>query len=276
VLRYAIAFTELNRVLGHFSRVFDVRTTFFDMDGHELAGLDVKARSGFCCRQRRDPAFAARCVACDRHHIEEARRTGESLVYRCHSGLIEAVVPLRDEAGGFLGALVFGQIRPRRGKRRRLPTTLRRLYLGLPESSEAHVRDVAQLLQYVSEHIIRSQLVRRRNPDWAERLDRYIDEHIGERLTLAGLARAIHVSPSFLSHRAASELGRPPLKHVVEKRLQLARRRLRAGATVREVASDLGFYDAFHFSRRFKARFGCSPTRYASGAGAERPDDDPS
>jgi len=273
VLRYAIAFTELNRVLGHFSRVFDVRTTFFDMDGHELEGLDVKAMSGFCGRQRRDPAFDARCVACDRDHIGEARRTGDTLVYRCHSGLIEAVVPLRDGAGGFLGALVFGQIRPRSASGRRLRPTLRRLYLSLPESTEVRVRDVAQLLQYVSEHIIRSQLVRRRGPDWAERLDRYVDEHIGERLTLADLAHAIHVSPSFLSHRAAGELGRPPLKHVAEKRLQLARRRLRAGATVREVASELGFYDAFHFSRRFKARFGCAPTRYASGAGADRPDD---
>jgi AraC-like DNA-binding protein len=184
------------------------------------------------------------------------------------------VVPLRDEAGGFLGALVFGQIRPRGAEGRTLPTTLRRLYLALPESNETRVRDVAQLLQYVSEHIIRSQLVRRRSPDWAERLDRYIDEHIGERLTLAGLARAIHVSPSFLSHRAAGELGRPPLQHVAEKRLQLARRRLRAGATVREVAGALGFYDAFHFSRRFKARFGWPPTRYACGAGAQRPDDD--
>jgi AraC-like DNA-binding protein len=271
VLRYAIAFTELNRVLGHFSRVFDVRTTFFDIDGHELAGLDVKAMSGFCRRQRSDPAFAARCVACDRQHVGEARLADESLVYRCHSGLIEAVVPLRDEAGGFLGALVLGQIRPRGSRGRSLPKALRRLYLALPESTEARVRDVAQLLQYVSEHIIRSQLVRRRNPDWAERLDRYIDEHIGERLTLAGLARAIHVSPSFLSHRAAGELGRPPLKHVAEKRLQLARRRLRAGATVREVAGDLGFYDAFHLSRRFKARFGCSPARYASFAATTRP-----
>jgi AraC-like DNA-binding protein len=147
-----------------------------------------------------------------------------------------------------------------------LPLPAPGIYLGLPESTETHVGDVAQLLQYVSEHIIRSQLVRRRNPDGAERLDRYIDDHIGERLTLGGLARAIHVSPSFLSHRAAAELGRPPLKHVAEKRLQLARERLRAGGSVHEVASDLGFYDAFHFSRRFKARFGCAPTRYASGA----------
>jgi AraC-like DNA-binding protein len=212
-------------------------------------------------------------VTCDRDHISEARRTGESLVYRCHSGLIEAVVPLHDEAGGFLGALVFGQIRPRGASGRRLPRALRGLYLLLPESTEVRVSDVAQLLQYVSEHIIRSQLVRRRTEDWAERLDRYVDEHIGERLTLGSLARAIHVSPSFLSHRAAGELGRPPLKHVAEKRLQLARRRLRAGATVREVACDLGFYDAFHLSRRFKARFGCAPTRYASGAAADRADE---
>ncbi len=273
MLRYAIVFTELNRVLGHFSRVFDVRTTFFDVDGRELEGLDVKAMSGFCRRRRRDPAFDARCVACDRAHVDEARRTGESLVYRCHSGLIEAVVPLRDEAGGVLGALVLGQIRPRGAHGRRLPPALRRLYLALPESTEARVGDVAQLLQYVSEHIIRSQLIRRRSQDWAERLERYVDEHIGERLTLAGLAHAIHVSPSFLSHRAPGELGQPPLKHVAEKRLQLARRRLRAGATVRDVAAELGFYDAFHLSRRFKARFGCAPTRYASGAVADRADE---
>lgn len=137
-------------MLGHFSRVFDVRTTFFDVDGHELAGFDVKAMPGFCRRHRREAAFGARCMACDRHHVEEARHTGERLVCRDHSGLIEAVVPLRDEAGGFVGALVFGQIRPRGARGRGLPASLRRLYLGLPESSEARVRDVAQLLQYVS------------------------------------------------------------------------------------------------------------------------------
>jgi AraC-like DNA-binding protein len=266
VLRYAITFGEFNRVLSQFSRVFDMRTTFFDMDGRELGGLDIKAMSGFCRRRRRDAAFDGRCAACDRRHIEEARRSGETCVYRCHSGLIEAVVPLRDQDGEYLGALVFGQLRPRGDAGRRLSPELRKLYLRLPESTEGHVRDVAQLLKYVSEHIIHSQLLRRRSPDWAERLDRYIEEHMSERLTLRDLARAIHVSPSFLSHRAGRELGRSPLRYVAEKRLQSALGRLRSGAKVREVASALGFYDEFHFSRRFKARFGCSPARYATGA----------
>jgi AraC-like DNA-binding protein/ligand-binding sensor protein len=262
MLRYAIDLEELNRVLGLFSRLFDVRTTFFDAAANELGDLRVKAMSGFCRRQRRDAAFNRRCIECDRRHLERARQTGRELVYRCHSGLIEAVVPLHDEHGGYLGALVLGQLRPRGASGRGLPAAARRLYLRLPQATARRAGEMARLLRYVSEHIIRYQLVRRDGPRWAQRLDRYIDDHLGERLRLADLTRAIRVSPSFLSHRCRAELGLPPLKYVAEKRLQVALERLVAGARVYEVASELGFYDEFHFSRRFKARFGHSPRRY--------------
>jgi AraC-like DNA-binding protein/ligand-binding sensor protein len=263
VLRYAIDFAGLDRVLGQFSRVFDVRVTFFDADGQELRGLGVKAMSAFCRHHRKSPAFDERCIACDRKNIDQARATGGTRVYLCHAGLIEAVVPLRDERGSHLGALLFGQLRPQNGRGRGLSSASRRLYFALPPSTQREAGDVADLLRYTSEHIIRLQLVRRVDSGWAERLDRYLDEHMGERLTLASLARAIHVSPSFLSHRALRDLGRSPVRYVMERRLQRALERMRAGARVRDVATDLGFCDEFHLSRRFKRRFGCPPTRYA-------------
>jgi AraC-like DNA-binding protein len=53
--------------------------------------------------------------------------------------------------------------------------------------------------------------------------------------------------------------------------MRLAAERLAApGARVKEVAAELGFADAFHFSRLFKAELGMSPRawRAARGVGA--------
>ena len=44
------------------------------------------------------------------------------------------------------------------------------------------------------------------------------------------------------------------------RRMRLAAERLRLpGARVKQVAAELGFADAFHFSRVFKAELGVSP-----------------
>ena len=42
---------------------------------------------------------------------------------------------------------------------------------------------------------------------------------------------------------------------------------LRSDATIKDVASHLGFADAFHFSRMFKSVYGVSPKRFIERAG---------
>lgn len=52
------------------------------------------------------------------------------------------------------------------------------------------------------------------------------------------------------------------------RRMRLAAEKLRApGARVKEVAAELGFADAFHFSRTFKAELGMSPKSWRERAG---------
>ena len=43
---------------------------------------------------------------------------------------------------------------------------------------------------------------------------------------------------------------------------------LHAGASIGETAERLGYSDVYHFSRRFKVRFGVSPGRFRSRSGA--------
>ena len=61
--------------------------------------------------------------------------------------------------------------------------------------------------------------------------------------------------------------GTSPYRYSVMRRLDLARRRLRAGTPLAETALTVGFADQAHFTRVFKASFGMTPGRYASLSG---------
>ncbi|MBO0885175.1 MAG: helix-turn-helix transcriptional regulator, partial [Mycobacterium sp.] len=69
-------------------------------------------------------------------------------------------------------------------------------------------------------------------------------------------------------HRFAAEVGQSPLAFRNTRRLQAAATMLRmTDLTVRAIARTLGYTDEFHLSRRFRARFGCSPSTYRAGTG---------
>jgi AraC-like DNA-binding protein len=64
-------------------------------------------------------------------------------------------------------------------------------------------------------------------------------------------------------HRAFIEhLGLAPHQYILQKRLALARRLIRAGAPLSQVAAATGFYDQSHMNRSFGRQFGISPGKY--------------
>jgi AraC-like DNA-binding protein len=101
---------------------------------------------------------------------------------------------------------------------------------------------------------------------WTEKLERYIDAHVGERITLRQLAELIDRSPSFISHYFKRELGQSPAAYIQAKRMDAARTMLQSGEQVKHVADRLGFYDAFHFSKLFKKHFGQPPLAFRAAA----------
>ena len=63
-----------------------------------------------------------------------------------------------------------------------------------------------------------------------------------------------------------------PGAYLRARRARLAAERLREpGARVKEVAASLGFADAFHFSRVFRAEMGVSPRAWRAGTGGASP-----
>jgi AraC-like DNA-binding protein len=92
---------------------------------------------------------------------------------------------------------------------------------------------------------------------------RYLDEHIGERVTVQDLAIAAGLSVRAITARFKAELMAPPLEYVRRVRLAGAARALsEENVSLAEIANRYGFYDHAHFSRLFRQFYGVTPSEY--------------
>jgi AraC-like DNA-binding protein len=85
-------------------------------------------------------------------------------------------------------------------------------------------------------------------------------------VTLIELARESGVSRYQLIRAFARELGLTPHAYILQRRIALAQRLIRAGCDLADVAARAGFYDQSHLTRWFVRQFGVTPSRYAVGA----------
>jgi len=105
-----------------------------------------------------------------------------------------------------------------------------------------------------------------------ERIRRYIEEHHRDLRTIEEVAEACRVSPAYVSRlfRQFARLG--AYQFLVRLKMNRAAEMLYDGGTmVKEVAADLGFADAFHFSRVFKRTYGVAPDDFARYGEAASP-----
>ncbi|WP_199104287.1 AraC family transcriptional regulator [Aquitalea sp. ASV11] len=95
-------------------------------------------------------------------------------------------------------------------------------------------------------------------------------QHVRQRLLddlsvgthLQQLAAAAGVTSAHLVRRFQQATGLPPLAWQMQQRMALARRLLRAGRPIIDVALATGFADQAHFSKAFSRFCGMSPGRY--------------
>jgi len=93
-----------------------------------------------------------------------------------------------------------------------------------------------------------------------------IDSDPAANLTLAELAAETGASRFQLLRSFAREVGLTPHAYIVQQRLALARRLIRAGSALVDAASAAGFADQSHLTRAFARQFGVTPARYGSSA----------
>lgn len=96
-------------------------------------------------------------------------------------------------------------------------------------------------------------------------LQAYINEHLGEHLTLEVLTQHFHYSRSYLTAQFRMTTGMSIMEYISHLRIERAKEMLMDGdMTVAQISEVLGYSSMQYFSQCFKQAVGCSPSRYVS------------
>jgi AraC-like DNA-binding protein len=93
-----------------------------------------------------------------------------------------------------------------------------------------------------------------------------IESRVAEPVRLAELAAACEETPLGVLRAFRAAYGLPPHRYQLQRRVQLAQGRLRAGAELAAMAAELGFADQSHLTWVFKSVVGVTPGAYQRAA----------
>ncbi len=95
-----------------------------------------------------------------------------------------------------------------------------------------------------------------------ERARQYLDAHITRVVTSEELEAATGLDRYALARQFRMRLGTSPYRYLTMRRLDQARFRMRAGASLADAAAASGFADQSHMTRQFRRAYGLPPGRW--------------
>lgn len=95
------------------------------------------------------------------------------------------------------------------------------------------------------------------------RMQKYIEDNLGRKITLDEIAEELHANRSYLSRLYKSRSGVNLFDDILARRIELAKEYMRTtDKKMYEISHAVGFDDTGYFSRAFKKLVGVSPREY--------------
>ena len=252
-------------------RMLGIVIDFISADGVSLKLSQGRHFNAVCEALRRSPEGCRRCHEEDLRRSRAAREAGKELVYTCHAGFTEVVLPLFNEGGDFLGCMTAGQFhtagraRPGREVFRLLAEITGRGAAALRRDSDAAVEltpeQVAGVVAYlrlmgklVSESYSNLLFMEQINvPDKIALVQKFIHENYMHRLDVERVARKFYLSPNYFSRLFRKTLGTGFNSYLNCYRVEKAKEMLlETELSISEIAFLCGFGSISQFNRVFR------------------------
>lgn len=123
---------------------------------------------------------------------------------------------------------------------------------------------LAVFAQLAQRHACGPTQILRRGAEKAKvkRVKDYLIAYYGQNITLDDLAAVAQFSLYHLVRTFRRAIGLTPHAHLTQLRIEAAKRLLRMGKAISDVAACTGFTDQSHFTRQFKRITGVTPGQY--------------
>lgn len=103
----------------------------------------------------------------------------------------------------------------------------------------------------------------KRSDKFVHMAKRYIHEHYNEKLTLSDIADYLKISSGYLSTSFSNYMNQTVSDYIAEVKIEHAKELIDSGQyLIYEIANQLGFENAYYFSKVFKKVTGMSPKNY--------------
>lgn len=229
----------------------------------------------FCSMIHRYPKLNVSCNICDRKGLELARSSGKPVMYKCHMGLMELTYPVFYN-DTFLGVIFLGQflINPiNELDRINLKKNIKKWKLDknraidyferLPVLDNNFISDIKNILSACAYYIANSGAFLTEGESTLQKIEKYIDSHLKEPITLKDIANHVNLNPSYLSALYSERKHISLFKYIQKRRIEISCYYLRnTKKSISEISAEVGIYDQNYFTRIFKEYMHCTPSHY--------------
>ena len=271
--KYLVFNPSVQKFVESYSYCFNVKVTFFSLDLEELLVGVHSAEDDYCSLIQTNLQIRYRCLQQDRMICQQCKEQAQQLVYTCHGGLTEAVIPIQ-LSGKLVCYALIGQFRT--SDIIPLPianlwldnglelSVLERFFLKRPFYDTPMLDKMFELFRVSLGLLIETDSLKFRQPDLIERIFTYIDDNIEKAISIADVAKAVHRSPSSITHTLHSQIDLSFQQLLITKRLANFEHVILHDPTlqIQEAARISGYEDALYFSRIYKKYRGQSPSEF--------------
>ena len=263
---------EIQNILDHFCKSFNIRTLLYAPDGQIIkAGKDMPD-SDFCLLIRRLYGVQT-CLTLDEKMREIADKKQKSVCYKCHAGLNECIEPLF--AGDMLiGYAMIGQFRSDDlisetmlddwEKKFGPCIELKNAFFKLSRYEDDKRDHIIAMFRVLAEYILSKELIGVEGSLFVQRIQNYLIDNVYKIFSLSDVARIFEVCDSTISHALKKYSGKTFKQLYSELKIKEAKKLIRQDPliSIGAVADKLGYNDQFYFSRVFRKVTGVSPSDY--------------
>ncbi len=265
---------EVQHLIDSFAYCFRVKITVFSPDMEELIVGLQNPGAHYCRLIQKSLKIRYRCCRQDKLMCESCNRQHKLMVYRCHGGLSEAVLPIEIE-GVLVGYGMLGQFRTTEflptemltdwKKAKFDPDLLTAAFNEQPFFDETGLNKMLHLFTMLITFVVSRDYVRVRHAQVVERVVNWLESHITEPAELTTVAEAVDRSCSTVSHALKKQLGLSfkqlaTLKKIQKFESMIARN---PDTPIQEAALAVGYDDPLYFSRIYKKIRLSPPSVYA-------------
>ncbi|NME35859.1 MULTISPECIES: PocR ligand-binding domain-containing protein [Fusobacterium] len=280
---------ELIKIQNEIIDVTKLAVVIVDREGNYIT--EKGNFSDFCKLFRNNKNLNLLCEKCDMHALNKTFLTLKPYIYRCHSGLVDMIVPILYD-NELLGAFIVGQIVLEDEKSFNIQQVMNdnlgknvdgyklgENYKQLKRMTFAEITSVANLLSYTSSYI--TQCIKTRK--WStHKIENnvsdnriclndlpigaaiiYINKNLNGNISLAEAASSCNMSVSQFTRAFKKETGKTFIDFVTRKKIKQAKYLLKyTNKSISEISFELGMDDSSYFTKVFKKYTGIRPKEF--------------